>query len=66
MNAWDVNHLEGTATGPSIVVADHEVAADWSDEDGVTVALDGDMLTADQTRDLVAALAQMTAFPAPR
>lgn len=59
INMWSVNVLEGTATGPAIYVGDHEVAVYWSDEDGVMVTLDGDMMTPDAARDLAAALRQM-------
>jgi len=64
-DVWNVNRLEGVGTGPAIYVGDHEVAVDWSDDDGVMVTLDGDMMTADAARGLAAALLQLADHPAP-
>lgn len=70
MNMWTVSE-DGFASGPSRVVegAGREivVSAVWSDEDGVCVALDlGDEpVPAHLAIEVIAAIAEMSAMPAP-
>lgn len=69
---WNVNRVEGTAVGPSEVVAVGGnlyavLGALWDDESGVRVSVDlpTDDLSADDARALADALRRMADTPPP-
>lgn len=71
-NLWKLNPAEGYAEGPqrtfrSLRGVEVTVAAYWSDEDGVSVALEtGDeLMPADVAAAVAVALAELAALPAP-